>query len=108
MIEATNDGAGHRFDEATVSGVTAHMNADHADDTLLICRSLGGRPAATAATMVGLDGNGGDYLVTVGGDTEAIRIPWSRQLTERAEIRLEVVRMYEAACAALGVTPRGH
>ena len=33
--------APHQFDEATIAGVTAHMNADHGADTLLICRSLG-------------------------------------------------------------------
>lgn len=97
-----------RFDEATVAGVTAHMNADHADDTLLICRALGDRDAATTAAMVGLDGAGGDYLVTIEGIDETIRIPWSRPLTERTEIRTEVVRMYEAACARLGLVARGH
>jgi putative heme iron utilization protein len=96
------------FDDATVAGVTSHMNADHTNDTLLICRSLGGRPDATAATMTGLDGDGGDYLVTVGGADETVRIPWSRPLTERAEIRVEVVRMYEEACAQLGIEPRAH
>src|SRR4051794_8398679 len=94
---ATPTGA-FRFDDATVAGVTSHMNADHTDDTLLICRALGDRGAATEATMVGLDGDGGDYLVTIGDTEETIRIPWSRPLTERAEIRTEVVRMYEAAC----------
>jgi putative heme iron utilization protein len=104
---ATPTGA-FRFDDATVAGVTAHMNADHADDTLLICRALGDRDAATAATMIGLDGDGGDYRVTIDGDDETIRIPWGRPLTERAEIRQEVVRMYEAACAQLGLVARGH
>lgn len=98
----------HRFDDATVAGVTSHMNADHTDDTLLICRTLGERPTATAAAMTGLDGDGGDYVVTVDGTEETIRIPWGRPLTERAEIRTEVVRMYEAACALLGVEPRPH
>lgn len=98
----------HQFDDATVQGVVAHMNADHGADTLLICRSLGARPDATEASMLGLDGDGGDYRVVVAGAEETIRIPWSRPLTERPEIRAEVVRMYEAACEQLGVTPRPH
>ena len=53
-------------------------------------------------------GDGGDYLVTLPDGDETIRIPWSRPLTERGEIRVEVVRMYEAACAQLGVEPRPH
>ena len=100
--------AAHRFDDATVAGVTGHMNADHGADTLLICRTAGGRPTATAATMVGLDGHGGDYVVTIDGVEESLRIAWSRPLTERAEIRAEVVRLYDEACAELGIEPRPH
>lgn len=96
------------FDEATIAGVTRHMNEDHADDTLLIARALGNRPDATAAIMVGLDNDGGDYEVTSSAGTETIRIPWKRRLTERIEIRQEIVRMYDAACAALGIEPRPH
>ncbi|WP_436891909.1 DUF2470 domain-containing protein [Nocardiopsis dassonvillei] len=84
------------------------MNGDHPEDTLLICRALGGRPDATAARMTGLDGEAGEYAVTVGGTEHAVRIPWSEPLTERAQIRREVVRMYQEACTELGVTPRGH
>ncbi|WP_049567658.1 DUF2470 domain-containing protein [Nocardiopsis sp. SBT366] len=95
------------FTPEVVTAVTAHMNGDHPEDTLLICRALGGRPDATAARMTGLDGEGGDYAVTVDGTEEDVRIPWAAPLTERAQIRVEVVRMYQEACAALGVTPRG-
>ncbi|WP_221319084.1 DUF2470 domain-containing protein [Nocardiopsis metallicus] len=83
------------------------MNGDHPEDTLLICRALGGRPDATAARMTGLDGQGGDYAVTVDDTEHQVRIPWAEPLTERAQIRAEVVRMYEEACAKLGITPRG-
>ena len=95
------------FAPEVVSAVTAHMNGDHPEDTLIICRALGGRPEATAARMTGLDVDGGDYAVTVDGAEEDVRIPWATPLTERAQIRVEVVRMYQEACAALGITPRG-
>lgn len=95
------------FAPEVVTAVTSHMNGDHPEDTLLICRALGGRPDATAARMTGLDGEGGDYAVTVDGAEYQVRIPWARPLTERAQIRVEVVRMYEQACAKLGVAPRG-
>ncbi|MFF8765637.1 DUF2470 domain-containing protein [Nocardiopsis dassonvillei] len=95
------------FSPEVVAAVTAHMNGDHPEDTLLICRALGGQPEATAARMTGLDGDGGDYAVTVDGTEHAVRVPWARPLTERAQIRAEVVRMYQEACNRLGVTPRG-
>ncbi|MFC4561467.1 DUF2470 domain-containing protein [Nocardiopsis mangrovi] len=83
------------------------MNDDHADDTLLICRALGDRPDAVSARMTGLDGEGGDYVAVVGGAEVPVRIPWSEPLTERAQIRREVVRMYQESCRLMGVAPRG-
>ena len=95
------------FAPEVVTAVAAHMNDDHAEDTLLICRALGAQPDATAARMTGLDGEGGDYTVIVDGTERQVRIPWAEPLTERAQIRAEVVRMYQEACAELGLTPRG-
>ncbi|PDP88815.1 hypothetical protein CQJ94_03470 [Glycomyces fuscus] len=95
------------FSPEVVAAVTAHMNGDHPEDTLLICRALGGLPGADAARMTGLDGDGGDYAVTVDGTEHAVRVPWARPLTERAQIRAEVVRMYREACEKLGAAPRG-
>lgn len=96
------------FAPEVVTAVTAHMNGDHPEDTLIICRALGGHPDATAARMTGLDGEAGEYAVTVGGAEQTVRIPWAQPLTERAQIRHEVVRMYQESCAELGITPRGH
>ncbi|MFY7066832.1 DUF2470 domain-containing protein [Nocardiopsis changdeensis] len=96
------------FSPEVVTAVTAHMNGDHPEDTLLICRALGGHPDATGARMTGLDGEAGEYAVTVGGTEHTVRIPWAHPLTERPQIRQEVVRMYQEACEKLGVTPRGH
>ncbi|SHI88363.1 Protein of unknown function [Nocardiopsis flavescens] len=96
------------FSPEVVTAVTAHMNGDHPEDTLVICRGLGGVPDATGARMTGLDGEAGEYAVTVGGTERSVRIPWSEPLTERAQIRREVVRLYRESCTALGLTPRGH
>uniref|UniRef100_UPI002594DDC9 DUF2470 domain-containing protein n=1 Tax=uncultured Gordonia sp. TaxID=198437 RepID=UPI002594DDC9 len=51
--ENTADSA--QFSPDVVAAVLAHMNDDHADDSLLICRALGGRPDAVAARMTGFD-----------------------------------------------------
>ena len=89
-----------------VAAVRAHMNEDHADDSVLICRSLGGQPTTVAATMTGLDADGADFRAETAAGPVEVRIPWSGRLTERAQVRAEVARMYHEACAALGVEPR--
>ncbi|MUL40862.1 DUF2470 domain-containing protein [Streptomonospora sp. PA3] len=83
------------------------MNRDHPQETLAICRALGGVPRASAARMTGVDEAGGDYVAVVDGAEAAVRIPWSQRLVERAQVRREVVRMYREACELLGTAPVG-
>jgi putative heme iron utilization protein len=89
-----------------VAAIMRHMNEDHADDSVLICRALGGEPSAVAATMTGMDADGADFVAQTDGGEIELRIPWSERLTERSQVRAEVVRMYHEACAVLGVEPR--
>lgn len=95
------------FDSTVVSAVLAHMNGDHRDDNLLIARAFGNADA-DVATMVGLDEHGGLWSYSVGEVRHDLRVPWSTTISERAEIRREVVVLYDAACARLGLTPRAH
>jgi putative heme iron utilization protein len=94
------------FGPDVVAAVCRHMNDDHPDDSLLICRTLGAAPDATAARMTGLDADGADFEVTGASGVGHVRLPWSTTVTERRQIRLEVVRMYREACAAAGREPR--
>ena len=95
------------FAAETIEAVLAHMNSDHNDDNLLIARAFGD-PDATSATMTTLDESGGTWVYTaVAGDTE-LTVPWSTTIAERPEIRREIVALYDAACAKLGITPREH
>ena len=94
------------FTPDAVAAVTAHMNNDHADDSLLICRALGGQLAATSAQMTGLSEAGAEFTAIVGGRPEPVLIPWREPVTDRAQVRAEIVRMYAEACVALGVPPR--
>ena len=98
---------GHTFDENVVAAVLAHMNTDHRDDNLLIARAFVSRDVE-AATMIDLDGTGGTWRVIVDGNERDAVVPWSVPVTERAEIRREVVTLYQAACDRLGVPARGH
>jgi hypothetical protein len=95
------------FESATISGVLGHMNGDHPEDSLLIARAFGD-PAAESATMTGLDGAGGSWEYTIGGAARELMVPWSEPITERPEIRREIVVLYDAACARLGIEPRAH
>ena len=95
------------FSPEIVAAVLHHMNDDHNDDSLLIARAFGA-PDATAATMTSLDESGGTWSVTEGEAQRDLTVPWSTTISERAEIRREVVVLYDAACERLGITPRPH
>jgi putative heme iron utilization protein len=94
------------FTPDVVAQIMHHMNVDHAGDSVLICRALGGQPEAESAEMSGMDDAGIDFRAHVSGRDVDVRIPWSQRLTERAQVRVEVVRMYQESCAALGIEPR--
>jgi len=96
------------FSPDVVAAIARHMNDDHADDNVTICRGLGGQPATTAATMAGMTPAGIVFDATVDGAATEVVIPWSEPITERAQVRMEVVRMHTEAAAALGLPAREH
>lgn len=67
------------FGPDVIAAISRHMNDDHATDALVIVRGLGDTPDATA---------------------------FARPLTERPEIRAEIVRLHTEAATALGIDPR--
>lgn len=99
------------FSPEVIAAVLHHMNDDHRDDNLLIGRAFGGTDV-TAATMVTFDGDAGVWEIRradAGAAPEELRVPWSGgAITERPEVRREIVALYDAACAVLGITPRPH
>jgi hypothetical protein len=96
------------FSPDIVDAILRHMNGDHTDDNLLIARAFV-NPSAEQSVMVGLDGDEGLWDVTVHGTTTRASVAWpAGPITERAEIRREVVALYEEACAVLGIEPRPH
>lgn len=100
----------HIFDAPIVAAVLHHMNDDHADDNMLIARAFSSdADAITASVMTGFDGDGGDWQVTRGDAVDTLRVPWpGGPISERPEVRREIVALYDAACERLGVTPRPH
>lgn len=100
----------HRFDDAVLAGVLRHMNVDHADDNLLIARAFAPEADALVATMTAFDGDGGDWVAELAnGESLAFRVPWpGGPITERPEVRREIVALYDEACRRLGIEPRPH
>lgn len=96
------------FSPEIVDAVLAHMNDDHRDDNLLIVHAFSGRRPESAA-MSDLDRRGGTWRYTFEGAEHELHVPWSSgEIAERPEIRREIVTLYDAACARLGVEPRPH
>lgn len=96
------------FAPEVVTAVCAHMNDDHTEDSLRIVKAFA-LPGATAAVMSGLDEKAGVWTATVDGAEEEVRVAWpAGPISERAEIRREVVVLYESACEKLGLEPSGH
>ena len=55
--------------------------------------------------MTTFDGAAGQWhVITADGAEDVIRVPWpGGEITERREVRREIVALYDAACARLGV-----
>lgn len=101
----------HLFDIDVVAAVLRHMNGDHTDDNLLIARAFA-EPAdgeITDAVMTGFDGDAGVWRVTRNGEAFDLRVDWpGGPIDDRPSVRREVVALYDAACARLGLEPRPH
>ncbi|PVE98215.1 DUF2470 domain-containing protein [Microbacterium sp. TPD7012] len=101
----------HAFDADVLSAVLRHMNGDHTDDNLLIARAFAEPADATItdAVMVGFDGDGGVWEITRDAAVSELRVPWpGGPIDDRPAVRREVVALYDAACARLGLEPRPH
>ena len=92
------------FEPEVVAQITRHMNEDHPDHNVLIVRTLGGQPDATAARMSGLDAEAMEFEATVHDIAVPVRVPFSAPVTDRQQVRAEAVRMVDEARAALGET----
>lgn len=96
----------YSFPAEVVAAISHHMNDDHGADSLLIVRALGAQPTAQSALMTGMDGDGADFDAVLPEGPLSVRVPWREPLTERAQVRPEIVWMYQESCRILGVTPR--
>ncbi|MEV3935542.1 biliverdin-producing heme oxygenase [Glycomyces sp. NPDC049804] len=102
VLAALGEGLGRNpFEPEVIAAICHHMNTDHAADTLVICQGTGGRRGAESARMTGFDGEGADFAAVVGGVEVPVRIDWAAPLSERAEVRPEIVRLFTESKAQL-------
>jgi len=95
-----------KFADDVIAGVTGHMNGDHTEDNVLIAKAFG-YPEATASMMTGVTPEAGLWRVTDAAGEHELSVPWpGGVISERPEIRREVVALYNAACDRLGVPRR--
>jgi len=105
----------HLFDDDALTGVLGHMNGDHGDDNLLIARAFAADAGIedgeiTASIMTGFDGDGGVWQATLAdGSTAEVAVRWpAGPISERREVRREIVALYDEACRRLDLEPRPH
>lgn len=93
------------FSTDVVDAILHHMNDDHTADGLAIVRAFA-EPAATAVTMTGFDSAGTSWDAEVAGVTRPVTIAWLGPVVERADVRREIVHLYDAAVEKLGLPAR--
>ena len=88
------------FDPEIIAGVCGYMNANQAENNLVMVQWLGGLREATSATMMGFDETGVDFAVRVGDEETAVRLPWTREISTRDEVREQLFTLLDRALAA--------
>lgn len=88
--------SGLEFTEEVRAAVTAHMNADHAEDSRVICAWFT-QAEVDAATLLTVDAEGLSFEVQSNGRSRRVRVPWGREINERADIRRSVVALHRQA-----------
>lgn len=86
-----------------VEAVCQHMNADHADDSLLLAQLV--QPNATSARTIGVDTEALVLQVTTDESVDDVRLPWPGPVRQRSDIRLQVVALHQQALVAAGQSP---
>ena len=88
------------FGEDVVTSICGYMNANQADNNLLIVQVLGRERDATAAKLIGFDEHAAFFGATVLEGELEVRLPWSHELSQRAEIAQQLFAMVDQAMAA--------
>ncbi len=88
------------FGEDVVASITGYMNTNQAANNLLIVQVLGEERDATAAKMLSFDEHAVLFGATILDGELEVRVPWSHELTQRAEVQQQLFAMVEKAFEA--------
>lgn len=81
-------------------GVLAHMNEDHADAMVLMCRTFSRARDTSAAVMTSLDRYGFEMSATTADGPRPIRLAFSKTVETSEEVRNEMVALSRKARAS--------
>jgi heme oxygenase (biliverdin-IX-beta and delta-forming) len=86
------------------AAIIQHMNADHGEAQVLICRHLAGRPDSTEAIMSAVDRYGFEMIVISPAGRAAVRLGFAKECTTGDQVRQAMVALVAdaRAAAALG------
>lgn len=95
------------FPPDAVAAICRHMDEDHPQDALLIVRTLGGVPDATAVRTTGVDGAGLRLEARrPGGRQREVTVAFAEPVTERPQVRAAVVALHQRAAELAAGRPR--
>jgi len=78
-------------------GILEHMNADHAEAMVLLCKKLSRATDTTAARMVGVDRYGFEMSATTAQGPRPIRLAFASPVTTAEDVRREMVALVRGA-----------
>ncbi len=91
---------------AAAAGIIEHMNADHAEAQILLCRHLAGRPDTTEAVMSNVDRYGFEMIAVSPAGRAAVRLGFPDECRTGEQVRRAMVALVADARAAAAPAPR--
>ena len=81
-------------------GIVAHMNDDHRDAMVTMCKALSKATDTTEAAMTGVDRYGFEMSATTGVGPRPVRLAFERPVKDAGEARTAIVALVKQARAA--------
>ncbi|NRA36275.1 MAG: DUF2470 domain-containing protein [Polyangiaceae bacterium] len=84
------------------AGIISHMNADHAETMVTMCRAFSRATDTISATMTGVDRYGFEMSATTAAGPRPIRLAFPEAVASSDETRKAIVAMYRRAQEKIG------
>jgi putative heme iron utilization protein len=86
----------------SAAGIIAHMNADHADATVLYCKAFSKETEIAAASMTGIDQYGFEMSAKTKDGPRPVRLAFATRVSTPADARAALISMLKDARSKLG------